>query len=95
MGNTSDPPSRGGAVMTDRQKRLRAIFNSATLDLRELDRLVMDAAAPIPSLKVLLDQDDRDLHMPAIKGLLGIVDSKLGQIADAVIRLNQAEGARS
>ena len=81
--------------MTDRQKRLRAIFNSATLDRRELDRLVTDAAAPIPSLKVLLDQDDHDLHMPAIKELIGIVDSKLGQIADAVIRLNQAEGARS
>ena len=77
--------------MTDRQKRLRAIYNSATLDRRELDRLVTDAAAPIPSLKVLLDQDDRDLHMPAIKELLGILDSKLGQIADAVIRLNQAE----
>ncbi len=77
--------------MTDRQKRLRAIFNSATLDLRELSRLVTDAAAPIPSLKFLLDQDDRDLHMPAIKELIGILDSNLGQIADAVIRLEQVE----
>ncbi len=58
--------------------------------LAELDRLVADAAAPIPSLQALLDTDDPVLHMPAIKELVGIVDDRLSQIADAVIHLKAA-----
>ena len=64
-----------------------------TLD--ELDRLVVDASAQIPSLQALLDMDDPGLHMPAIKELLGIVDVRLSQITDAVGRLKAAGEARS
>ena len=59
--------------------------------LVDLDILVMDAAAPIPSLKALLDTDDPGLRMPAIKELVGIIDNRLCQIADAVERLKAAE----
>ena len=57
----------------------------------DLDILVADAAAPIPSLQALLDTDDPGLHMPAIKELIGIIDDRLCQIADAVGRLKTAE----
>ncbi len=57
----------------------------------DLDRLVADAAAPIPSLQALLDTDDPDPHIPAIKELIGIIDDRLCQIADAVGRLKAAE----
>ncbi len=63
--------------------------------LAELDRLVADAAAPIPSLQALLDTGDPGLHMPAIKELVGIVDDRLSQIADAVGRLKTAGEAGS
>ncbi len=61
----------------------------------ELDRLVVDAAAPIPSLQALLDTGDPVLHMPTIKELVGIVDDRLSQIADAVSRLKAARGMPS
>ena len=63
--------------------------------LAELDSLAADAAAPIPSLQALLDTDDPGLHMPAIKELIGIVNDRLSQIADAVYRLKTAGEARS
>ncbi len=63
--------------------------------LVELDRLVADAAAPIPSLQALLDAGDPGLHMPAIKELVGIVNDRLLQIADAVGHLKAAGEAQS
>ena len=63
--------------------------------LAELDRLVADAAAPIPSLQALLDTGDSGLHMPAIKELLAIVNDRLSQISDAVGRLKAVGEARS
>ncbi len=59
--------------------------------LVDLDRLAVDAAAPIPALQALLGMDDPDPHLPAIKELLGIVDDRLAQIADAVDRIKAAE----
>ena len=59
--------------------------------LDDLGILVMDAAAPIPSLQALLGTDDVDPHMPAIKELVGIIDGRLCQIADAIERLKAAE----
>ena len=61
----------------------------STLD--DLDRLAVDAAAPIPALQALLGMEDLTLHLPAIKELVGIVDDRLAQIADAVGRLKAAE----
>ena len=59
--------------------------------LDDLESLAMDAAAPLPGLNALLDMDDLDLHMPAIKHLVGIVDDRLSQISDAVYQLKAAE----
>ncbi len=61
--------------------------------LVELDRLVTDAAAPIPSLQALLDTGDPVLHMPAIKEMIGILNDRLSQISDAVGRLKAAGDA--
>ncbi len=59
--------------------------------LVDLDRLAVDAAAPIPGLQALLGTGDLDLHIPAIKELVGIVDDRLSQISDAVDHLKAAE----
>jgi len=59
--------------------------------LDDLDSLAMDAAAPIPGLKALLDMDDLGSHLAAIRELVGIVDSRLCEISDAVYRLKAAE----
>ena len=59
--------------------------------LVDLERLAVDAAAPIPALQALLGMDDPDPHMPAIKELIGIVDDRLAQISDAVYHLKAAE----
>ena len=59
--------------------------------LDDLDRLSVDAAAPIPGLKALLGMEDLDSHLAAIKELVGIVDDRLSQISDAVYRLQAAE----
>ena len=59
--------------------------------LADLERLAMDAAAPIPALLALLGMDDPDSHMPAIRELIGIIDDRLAQIDAAVDRLKAAE----
>jgi len=58
--------------------------------LADLERLAMDAAAPIPAIQALLAMDE-DHHLPAIRELLGVVDGRLAQISDAVYQLKAAE----
>ena len=53
----------------------------------QLERLAIDAAAPLPSILALLSTDDPDIHRAAARELVRTVDDTLAKMADAVIRL--------